>query len=62
MSAQVTASALQLHRDAIVVLDEAAAGWLTRRAYYAEVEAVQSLLEAGQWHELGIGKRSAPAY
>jgi glucosamine-6-phosphate deaminase len=61
MTAQVTASALQLHRDAIVVLDEEAASWLTRRAYYAEVEATQALLETGQWHQLGIGTQAAPA-
>jgi len=61
MTAQVTASALQLHRDAIVVLDEEAASWLTRRAYYAEVEATQALLETGQWRQLGIGKQAAPA-
>jgi glucosamine-6-phosphate deaminase len=55
VTAQVTASALQLHRDAIAVLDEEAGGWLTRRAYYAEVEQAQMLLEARRWRELGIG-------
>jgi glucosamine-6-phosphate deaminase len=47
ITAQVTASALQLHREVICVLDEAAAGSLARRDYYAEVERAQSLLEAG---------------
>ena len=57
VTAQVTASALQLHRDVIVVLDEEAGSWLTRREYYAEVEQTQTLLEARRWRELGIGKR-----
>jgi len=57
VTAQVTASALQLHRDVIVVLDEEAGSWLTRREYYAEVEQAQRLLEAGQLCELGISKR-----
>lgn len=48
ITAQVTASALQLHRDVIVVLDEAAAGRLDRRGYYAEVEKAQREIEAGQ--------------
>lgn len=55
VTAQITASALQLHRDVIVVLDEEAASWLTRREYYAEVERAQTLLETGQLRELGIG-------
>jgi glucosamine-6-phosphate deaminase len=55
ITAQITASALQLHRDVIVVLDEEAGSWLTRREYYAEVERAQSHLEAGQLRELGIG-------
>lgn len=55
VTAQVTASALQLHRDVIVVLDEDAAGWLERRAYYNEVEQAQRLLESGQLRALGIG-------
>ena len=56
ITAQVTASALQLHRDVIVVLDESAAGMLTRREYYDEVERSQQLLEQGQFRELGIGR------
>ena len=55
ITSQVTASALQLHRDAIVIVDEAAAGLLARRDYYNEVEHAQSLLEAGRFRELGIG-------
>jgi len=34
VTSMVTASALQLHRDAIVIVDEAAAGGLTMRDYY----------------------------
>ncbi|MCY2990428.1 MAG: glucosamine-6-phosphate deaminase [Planctomycetota bacterium] len=55
VTAQVTASALQMHQDVVVILDEEAAAWLTRRAYYAEVEQAQLLLETGQWRQLGIG-------
>lgn len=45
VTSQVTASALQLHRDVIVVLDEAAASRLFRREYYDEVEQVQREIE-----------------
>lgn len=55
ITSQVTASALQLHREVIVVLDEAAASLLERREYYNEVERAQGLLEAGQLRALGIG-------
>jgi glucosamine-6-phosphate deaminase len=55
ITAQVTASALQLHREVIGVFDEAAARLLVRRDYYAEVERAQSLLESGQQSSLGIG-------
>lgn len=55
ITAQVTASALQLHREVIGVFDEAAARLLIRRDYYADVERAQSLLEAGQLRTLGIG-------
>ena len=48
VTAQVTASALQLHREVIGIFDEAAARLLVRRDYYADVERAQSLLEAGQ--------------
>ncbi len=54
VTAQVTASALQLHREVIVVLDEAAASQLQRRDYYEEVEQVQHLLESGNFQSLGI--------
>ena len=47
VTAQVTASALQLHRDVIAVVDEEAGRLLERRDYYREVERGQSLLEAG---------------
>jgi glucosamine-6-phosphate deaminase len=55
VTAQVTASALQLHRDVTVILDEEAGGWLARRDYYEEVERAQQLLETGQLRSLGIG-------
>lgn len=58
ITAQVTASALQLHRDVIVIVDEAAAGLLARRGYYSEVEQAQRLLETGQLRALGIGGSS----
>jgi glucosamine-6-phosphate deaminase len=48
VTAQVTASALQLHRDVIAVVDEEAGRLLERRDYYREVEHAQALLEAGQ--------------
>jgi glucosamine-6-phosphate deaminase len=54
VTSQITGSALQLHRDAICIFDEPAAGKLARREYYNEVEAAQTLLEEGKWEELGI--------
>ena len=48
VTAQVTASALQLHRDVIAVVDEEAGRLLERRSYYREVEQAQSQLQAGQ--------------
>jgi glucosamine-6-phosphate deaminase len=57
VTAQVTASALQLHREVLAILDEAAASLLVRRNYYAEVERAQSLLEAGQFKQLGIANQ-----
>jgi len=48
ITAQVTASALQLHRDVIAILDEEAARLLERRDYYREVERLQAELKAGQ--------------
>jgi glucosamine-6-phosphate deaminase len=58
VTAQVTASALQLHREVIGIFDEAAARLLVRRDYYADVEQAQSLLEAGQLKQLGIGNQT----
>ncbi len=58
VTAQVTASALQLHREVIVVLDEAAASQLKRHKYYGEVEQAQNLLESGDLQALGIPSRS----
>src|SRR4051795_10287164 len=48
ITAQVTASALQLHRDVIAILDEEAARLLERRDYYLEVERAQAALQSGQ--------------
>jgi glucosamine-6-phosphate deaminase len=58
VTAQVTASALQLHREVIGIFDEAAARLLVRRDYYADVEKAQSLLEAGEFKQLGIGRQT----
>lgn len=55
VTAQITASALQLHRDVIVILDEAAASLLARRGYYDDVEAAQTMLERGDFKGLGLG-------
>jgi glucosamine-6-phosphate deaminase len=53
ITAQVTASALQLHRDVIAVLDEEAARLLERRDYYREVERAQAALQSGQLNRFG---------
>ncbi len=45
LTSQVTASALQLHPQALCILDEPAASLLKRKAYYQEAEAGQVLLE-----------------
>ncbi|MDP6468960.1 MAG: glucosamine-6-phosphate deaminase [Pirellulaceae bacterium] len=57
VTAQITASALQLHREVIVIVDEQAGGWLERRDYYSEVEECHQLLESGQLRALGIGNQ-----
>ena len=54
ITAQVTASALQLHRDVIAILDEEAARLLERRDYYREVERAQAALQAGQLGKFGM--------
>ncbi len=54
ITAQVTASALQLHRDVIAILDEEAARLLERRDYYREVERAQAALQAGQLGNFGM--------
>jgi glucosamine-6-phosphate deaminase len=46
VTAQVTASALQLHRDVVTVLDKQSARLLERREYYLEVERSQQQLHA----------------
>lgn len=38
VTAEITASALQLHRDTTIILDEEAAGKLSRREYYKYVD------------------------
>lgn len=57
ITAQVTASALQLHREVVGIFDEPAAGLLKRRDYYADVERAQSLLESGQLQALGMATK-----
>lgn len=47
ITAQVTASALQLHREVIGIFDGPAAQQLVRREYYADVERAQCIVEAG---------------
>ncbi len=46
ITAQVPASALQLHPSVTVLLDHEAASWLARAAYYKEVEKLQVELES----------------
>lgn len=48
VTAQVTASALQLHPRVTVLLDEPAAQWLQRREYYDDVERIQVQVEQKQ--------------
>jgi len=48
ITAQVTASALQMHRDVVAIVDEEAGRLLERRNYYREVEEAQAKLQAGQ--------------
>lgn len=45
VTAQITASALQLHPNTILVIDESAASRLERKDYYREVESAQRKLE-----------------
>ena len=46
VTAQVTASALQLHREVVAVIDEDAARLLERRTYYRQMEEAQERLQA----------------
>jgi len=50
VTAQVTASALQLHRDVVAVVDEEAGRLLERREYYRQVEHAQTQLQAKKLH------------
>lgn len=50
VTAQVTASALQMHRDVVTIVDAEAGRLLERRDYYREVEDAQARLQAGQIH------------
>jgi glucosamine-6-phosphate deaminase len=54
VTASNTASALQLHPQVAVVLDEDAASLLHRREYYRDAERCQQLLEAGERQALGL--------
>ena len=51
VTAQVTASALQLHRDVIAVLDQDSARLLERRDYYRQMEEAQEKLQAAHHHQ-----------
>lgn len=55
VTAQVTASALQLHRDVIAVLDGESARLLERRDYYREVEMAQARLQASHLNAAAPG-------
>ena len=46
VTAQVTASALQLHREVIAVIDDEAARLLERRTYYQQMEESQARLQS----------------
>jgi glucosamine-6-phosphate deaminase len=59
VTAQVTASALQLHRDVVAIIDEDAAQFLERRDYYRQVEHAQAALEAGKLASLLPGGRQS---
>lgn len=52
VTAQITASALQLHREVVAILDEESARLLERREYYRQVEQAQTLLRSGQMRPL----------
>lgn len=56
ITSQITASALQLHRDVVVIIDEAAATKLKRRDYYRDVENVQRMLESGKRQQFGVAE------
>jgi len=58
VTAQITASALQMHRDVVAVVDEQAACILKRRQYYDNVESFQQLLETGKFEQLGVKRHS----
>jgi len=48
VTAQVTASALQLHREVITIVDNDAGRLLERLEYYRQVEQAQAALQSGQ--------------
>lgn len=56
VTSQITASALQMHRDVSVIIDEAAASKLRRIDYYRDVENVQRMLEAGKRQQFGAAQ------
>ncbi len=49
ITSSVTASALQMHADATVIVDEDAAGELKQRDYYRDVMEMTKLLTPGRW-------------
>ncbi len=54
VTAQITASSLQWHRNVLALVDQEAGARLKRIAYYEEVEHARRLLEAGELRKLGI--------
>jgi glucosamine-6-phosphate deaminase len=53
VTAQITASALQLHPDAIVIVDEEAGARLKRKDYYLHVERMTQ-----EWRKISAGVKS----
>lgn len=53
VTAQVTASALQLHREVVAIVDEEAGRLLERREYYREMERAQLMLKQGMVRPAG---------
>jgi glucosamine-6-phosphate deaminase len=59
ITAQVPASALQLHRDVTILVDEGAASRLQHQAYYLEMEVARQQLEAEAEAEADVAAKGA---